>query len=185
MTTIRTERPARGSSASPTAESELAERVTDELEDAIGELRCVGSERLIRAGVSMGHLHVMWMIQRHGDLSMTRLADMLDVSLPNASGLVDRMEERGLVERSRVPDDRRLVRVGLSPHGRDLLAQIDLIRGDLVAAILRHLDAPQLAALLRTVSDVRGAVRAARDAGELPAPDDDMGHHSHRPKTQA
>jgi len=128
----------------------------------------------------MSHLHVMWMIERHGELSMTRLADMLDVSLSNATGLVDRMEERGLIERSRVPDDRRVVRVGLSAYGRDLLAQIDLIRGDLAAAILRHLSTAQLAALLRTVADLRAAMQAAREAGELPTTDDGRAHHGHR-----
>lgn len=164
---------------------ELAERVIEELGEAIGALRCAGSERLVRAGVSMTHLHVMWMIQRHGELSMTRLAEMLDVSLSNATGLVDRMEERGLIERSRVPDDRRVVRVGLSAHGRDLLAEIDLIKGDLARTILRHLTAPQMAALMRTVADLRGALQAARDAGELPISGDDITHHGHHHVAQA
>ena len=42
---------------------------------------------------------------------MSRLADMLDVSDSNASGVVDRLEERGYVERIRVPNDRRVVLV--------------------------------------------------------------------------
>ncbi|MFI5262427.1 MAG: MarR family winged helix-turn-helix transcriptional regulator [Candidatus Limnocylindrales bacterium] len=165
----------------PTATvTDVPQRIIDELGDAIGELRCAGSERLVRAGVSMSHLHVMWMMQRHGELSMTRLADMLDVSLSNATGLVDRMEERGLIERSRVPGDRRVVRVGLSDHGRDLLAQVDLVRSDLTTTILRRLTATQLDRLLRTVADLRSAVQAAREAGELPAHDDEAGRHSHR-----
>ena len=61
--------------------------------------------------MSMTHMHVMWLLQHHGDLSMSRLAELLDVSLSNATGIVDRMEERGLVERVRVPDDRRVVLV--------------------------------------------------------------------------
>ena len=40
---------------------------------------------------------------------MSRLADMLDVSMSAATGLVDRIEERGYVERIRVPSDRRVV----------------------------------------------------------------------------
>ena len=51
---------------------------------------------------------------------MSRLAELLDVSFSNATGIVDRMAERGLVERVRVPDDRRvvLVRIGRQGHGR-------------------------------------------------------------------
>ena len=49
------------------------------------------------------------MLQHHGPQTMTRLADMLDVSLSNATGIVDRLEDRGFVERVRVKDDRRIV----------------------------------------------------------------------------
>ena len=45
---------------------------------------------------------------------MSRLAEMLDVSLSNATGLIDRMEERGFVERIRVPEDRRVVLVRIT-----------------------------------------------------------------------
>ena len=156
----------------------IARQALDQLAEAVGEWRCGGSERLVRAGVSMSHLHVMWILQSHGDLSMTHLAEMLDISLSNATGLVDRMEERGIVERIRVPDDRRIVLVSLSDHGRELLAQVDLIKSDLVAAILRHLDARQIQGLLSTLADLRQAMQAARAAGELD--DSHQGDHAHQ-----
>ena len=162
----------------------VARRVLDELSDALGAWRCGGSERLVRAGVSMSHLHVMWILQSHGDLSMTHLAEMLDISLSNATGLVDRMEERGVIDRIRVPDDRRIVLVSLSDHGRELLAQVDLVRSDLVATVLRHLDATQLDGLLHTLADLRQAMQAARTAGELPVfSADEHGHHRYHPQT--
>jgi DNA-binding MarR family transcriptional regulator len=158
----------------------VARRVIDELTEAIGEWRCGGSERLMRAGVSMSHLHVMWILQSHGDLSMTHLAEMLDISLSNATGLVDRMAERGIIDRTGVPDDRRIVRVALSDHGRELLAQVDLVRSDLLASILRHLDATQLDGVLHTLADLRQAMQAARAAGDLPdGSSDEHGHHRH------
>lgn len=160
----------------------VARRVIDELSDALGTWRCGGSERLIRAGVSMSHLHVMWILQSHGDLTMTHLAEMLDISLSNATGLVDRMEERGVIDRIRVPDDRRIVLVSLSEHGRELLAQVDLVRSDLVATVLRHLDATQLDGLLHTLADLRQAMQEARAAGELPeSPADEHGHQRYHP----
>jgi DNA-binding MarR family transcriptional regulator len=65
---------------------------------------------------------------------------VLDVSCPTL-GLIDRMVERGLVERIRVPDDRRLVLVALSAHGRQC-STTRMCCGDLLETILRHLDAP-------------------------------------------
>ena len=51
----------------------------------------------------MAQLHVMNLLERHGEMPMSRLAEMIDVSDSNATGLIDRVEERGFVERIRVP----------------------------------------------------------------------------------
>jgi len=151
-----------------TAEQLAVRSIIAEIGRSIAELRCVGSQHLLKAGVSMSHLHVMWLLQRHGDLSMGRLAEMLDVSLSNASGLIDRMAERGLVERVRVPDDRRLVLVALSDHGREMLEHADVLRSDLLEGILGRLAPGQLERVAVALSDIREAIRAADSAGELP-----------------
>jgi DNA-binding MarR family transcriptional regulator len=117
----------------------------------------------------MAHLHVMWLLKRHGDISMGRLAEMLDVSLSNASGLIDRMAERGLVERIRVPDDRRLVLVALSDHGSQMLDHADVLRSALLESVLRRLDSDQLQRVAVAMADIRQAIRAAIEAGELPS----------------
>lgn len=159
------------------ADREVVREIIAELSRSVGELRCAGSQALVRAGISMSHLHVMWMLQRHGDLSMGRLAEMLDVSLSNATGLIDRMEERGLIERVRVPDDRRVVLVALSPHGRQMLELSDVMRSDLLEAVLRRLDDGQLACVAQALRDVTEALRAAREAGDLPPDSHDHVHN--------
>ena len=148
-----------------------------EIDQAFGELRCAGSQQLLRAGVSMSHLHVMWMLRRHGALSMSRIAESLDVSLSNATGLIDRMAERDLVDRVRVDDDRRLVLVQLSAHGRATLEQADVLRADLLETILRHLDTGQLRRVRGAIGDLREAVSAAQADGELPT----IEPHQHLP----
>ena len=60
--------------------------ILGELRVCLGELRCVGSERMVKQGVSMTHLHVLSLLDHHGELTMSRLADLLDVSLSNATG---------------------------------------------------------------------------------------------------
>ena len=80
-------------------------------------IKCASSERLLRLGVSMAQLHIMYTLQRTGEMTMSRLADVLNVSDSNATGLVDRLEERGFIERTRVPEDRRVVLVRLTGGG--------------------------------------------------------------------
>ena len=66
----------------------------------------------------MAQLHILYTLQRNGEMPMSRLAEMLNVSLSNATGLIDRIEERGLIERTRVPEDRRIVLIRVTAAGR-------------------------------------------------------------------
>ena len=141
-------------------------QIFGEFMGSIREFRCASGERLVRAGVSMTHLHLMWILEHHGELPMSRLADIVDVSVSNATGIVDRMEERGLVERIRVPDDRRVVIVRITERGRDVLRQTDLFKEDLFAKIVNRLDDAQQARLAMAMADLRDAAGAVlRDEG--------------------
>ena len=52
-------------------------------------LKCASSERVIRLGLSMAQLHILYTLQRNGQMTMSRLAEVLNVSLSNATGLID------------------------------------------------------------------------------------------------
>lgn len=129
-----------------------------QFQDGIRELRCVGSERMVRLGLSMSHWHIISMLDRHGEMPMSRLADLLDVSMSNATGIVDRMEERGLVERVRVPDDRRLVLVRVTDRGREILSEIEVFRDEMLTRVLDLLDDTQLERLSGALGDLRTAI---------------------------
>jgi DNA-binding MarR family transcriptional regulator len=128
---------------------------------ALRELRCAGGDRMRRAGLSFTHFHILSLLDRHGEMPMSRLADMLDVSLSNTSGVIDRLEERGLVERIRVPDDRRIVLVRPSDIGRRALGEAEVLKDEMVQQVLDRLDAAQLDRLARAVDDLQGAAIAA------------------------
>ena len=148
-----------GASESTATTAEL-DAIVAGVHDMIAGFRCAGTGRLVKAGVSMTHMHVMWLLQHNGDLSMSRLAELLGVSFSNATGIIDRMEERGLVERMRVPDDRRVVLVRIADGGVKALEEIESLKHDRLQAILGHLDATQLKRVKATLDDIRGAVAA-------------------------
>jgi len=124
------------------------------------ELRCIGSQRLLRSGISMTHLHILTMLRHHGPMPMSRLAENLDVSLSSATGIVDRLEERGLVERVRVPDDRRVVMVHPTAAAGSVLEDVEVLRSDLITGLLERLDEAQLDRLAGSLSDLAEALRA-------------------------
>jgi DNA-binding MarR family transcriptional regulator len=142
------------------ADDASVEGIVSGIHDMIVGFRCAGTARLVKSGVSMTHMHVMWLLQHHGALSVSRLAELLDVSFSNATGIIDRMEERELVERVRVPDDRRVVLVRIAPKGLDAIEQTEALKHDRLAAILGHLNSAQVARVATALTDIRGAVAA-------------------------
>jgi DNA-binding MarR family transcriptional regulator len=138
--------------------SDVQTEIVTNLREAFAELRCLGSERMHRADISMTHFHLLSMLERHGSITMSRIAELLDVSVSNATGLIDRIEERGLVERVRVPSDRRAVHVQLTDEGQAKLREIELFKEDMIHAVLARLDERQLRRAAQAMADLRGAV---------------------------
>jgi DNA-binding MarR family transcriptional regulator len=125
---------------------------------AVASLRCAGSQRLVRLGISMTHFHVLTLLRHHDAMPMGHLADILDASVSSATGIIDRMEERGLVERVRVPDDRRVVIVKPTPAGLALVDEAELVRGDVMRAALARMSLEELERLTSTADDLAAAL---------------------------
>ena len=69
-------------------------------------------------GLSEGRLGVLFRLYRRGDCQLGELADDLDSTPRNITGLVDHLERDGLVERVPDADDRRSIRARLTDAGR-------------------------------------------------------------------
>jgi DNA-binding MarR family transcriptional regulator len=68
--------------------------------------------------------HVLHLLEPGRPLPMGRLAGMLGCHASNVTGLVDRLEARGVVLRQPSPDDRRVKVLDLTPEGTRLRAQV-------------------------------------------------------------
>jgi 4'-phosphopantetheinyl transferase len=142
----------------PAERDELVNEVLDDVGYLMKDLRCAMTDRFANHGASMTQLNVLWQLEQQGPISMSRIADLLDVSMPNATGLIDRMVERGLVERVGDPDDRRVVLVRPSAAG---LAALDAnvgVKRDRMRTICEHLNDEQLAAVRGAIGDLRAAI---------------------------
>jgi len=139
---------------------DAAEQVLANLGRAVGSLRCAGSQRLVRLGISMTHFHVLTLLRHHDAMPMGHLAEILDASLSSATGIIDRMEERGLVERVRVPGDRRVVLVRPTRAGLDLVDEAELVKSDVLGSALARLSPEQLDRLAVAAGDLQAAITA-------------------------
>lgn len=148
----------------------LTDSIVDRLTALYARRHRARRSRLARHGVSMTHFHVLLQLAEGEELTMTELAHSLDASLPSMTGIVDRVEARGLVARVRASDDRRVVRVRLTLAGREWLRDMEAMRRNTVERVLAHLDDTQLDRLGRSLGDLMAAFAAADACGELDEP---------------
>jgi DNA-binding MarR family transcriptional regulator len=133
--------------------------VTAELLDELASAQPGKFMRHLRKGAggafSLVHLQVLFTLDSEGPLPMSRLADAMDVSQASATGIVDRMEQRGLVERLRDDADRRVVRVALAAGGRQTLGVMASERRDHLAQIIDQLTDQELEGFLAGLRGMR------------------------------
>jgi DNA-binding MarR family transcriptional regulator len=110
-----------------------------------------------RHSLSLVHLNVLITLEARGPLPMSRLAEAMDVSDASATGIVDRMEKRGLVERRHSTGDRRQVLVHATDAGERVFRDIGADRRAALSAVLAELSEDELAALLTGTRAIRAA----------------------------
>jgi DNA-binding MarR family transcriptional regulator len=138
-----------------TSKSQLAQEVWGELLGYFFAHKEVHGSVLQELGLTPGHMKTLFVLDLDEPHAMGELADMLACDASNATWLVDRLEERGLVERRPHARDRRVKTVVLTEDGAKL--KVSLIQGmaepptDLVA--LEREDLETLRAALRLLPE--------------------------------
>ncbi len=102
-------------------------------------------------GMSVVQLRMLGVLRDRTPL-ISELGARLGLDKSSVSGLVQRAERRGLVERSPAPDDRRGVLVGLTTAGRELAAAAEAEFESDIVELLAHLRASDREALAALVS---------------------------------
>lgn len=100
---------------------------------------------------------------------MTSIASRLGISLPAATGLIDRLVAKGLVERERDPDDRRAVVCSIAPEGWRAIDRFSEVGRDEFEEVVRWLTPDELETVVAGVALVVEAIDRADDARKVPA----------------
>src|SRR5215213_4719395 len=90
-----------------------------------------------------------------GGLNASDIAGRMITRDPDVTRLVDRLEKRGLVERWRCSEDRRVVWTRISPAGRELIDPLDQPVDELHRSMLAHLSAEKLQTLIALLEEAR------------------------------
>ncbi|HEQ60751.1 MAG TPA: MarR family transcriptional regulator [Firmicutes bacterium] len=74
--------------------------------------------------ISGTQLFALLVLRERGSVTITELAQILEVSPPSASAMVDRLVEKGILTRQHSREDRRKVLVQVSPAAAEQLDQV-------------------------------------------------------------
>jgi DNA-binding MarR family transcriptional regulator len=102
-------------------------------------------------GLSMPQFNVLRILRgANTHLSVQVIKERMIEKSPNTTRLMDKLIEKGLIQRTRCSEDKRIVFVEITERGLDVLAQIDgkLFQEDLMATGLSNEEADQLSDLL-------------------------------------
>lgn len=114
---------------------------------------------------------VMWIGLRKG-MTMSQLAGFLHTSTATCTGLADRLERDGFVERVRSEEDRRVVQLRLTEKGHGVFQRIEDHAQRRVGQLLSLVDDHDRAELLAILERAMAAARAHVGPSRL-----DRGHN--------
>ncbi|MFY9139412.1 MAG: MarR family transcriptional regulator [Thermacetogeniaceae bacterium] len=95
------------------------------LRQLIRKLGLLDKTQLSCCGITYSQCHALVEIGSKQSLSINELAELLGLDKSTLSRTVNTMVEQGLVAREPDPDDRRYVKIKLTPAGSSLLSDIE------------------------------------------------------------
>jgi DNA-binding MarR family transcriptional regulator len=115
-------------------------------------------------GLKVLDYSLMVLVASNPEVNQKQLGEALDVSAPNMAITIDRLVERGWVERVRSTQDRRAMIIHLTPAGRDLVKRAQKIAASMEESTLAVLSPAERALLVELLLKVGLRTTARRRA---------------------
>ncbi|MFF3466475.1 MarR family winged helix-turn-helix transcriptional regulator [Streptomyces sp. NPDC001984] len=127
--------------------------------------------RIVPHDCPAGAAAVLTLLGRHGDMRMSKLAELLAVDMSVTSRHVTHLAERDWIERSPDPADKRSRILHLTPAGRAMLGELYQRSTDLLAERLSDWSDDEVTMLIRLMTRLRQSFGDCRTPQtRLPAP---------------
>ena len=118
------------------------------------ELRKVFARHMEPFDLRIAEFTILMLVATNGDVNQKQLGDALDISPPNMAVTLDRMVDRGWVERVRSTHDRRAQHVVLTARGRALAERTRRVSMTMEEPALAMLSAAERALLIELLRKI-------------------------------
>lgn len=131
------------------------ETIPFEIGETAHALRKAFDRLAVGMGVTRAQWKVLFKLTRTPGLRQVELADMLDLEPITLCRIVDRLEEAGLVERTRDPEDRRAWRLHVTAQAQPLIDKLQAVGADLVGQAFAGIDPKDIEITRRVLARAR------------------------------
>ena len=128
------------------------------------------SRGLAARGLTESRTRVLWELLQRGPSTQRELADALQVSPRNITGLVDALVATGFVSREPHPTDRRATLVQFTQRGADVAHELERDQQEFARLLFEGMPQAQLKGFVRGLDAVLDRLRKLVD------PEDGAGH---------
>ncbi|MEQ8190241.1 MAG: MarR family transcriptional regulator [Candidatus Eremiobacterota bacterium] len=101
--------------------------------------------------ISLSQLNVLMFLESRERARMKEIGEELGIKPSSATNLVDRLIKSDLIERSSVPDDRRVVEVSLTEKGKEVIEEVRKVDNQHWEKMLVKIDEREYEEILRVV----------------------------------
>jgi DNA-binding MarR family transcriptional regulator len=107
------------------------------------------------SGIRIAQYRALGMLMKSGPLSMSEIGKLLYISKPYMTVLANILVENGWAERKYDPDDRRVIKISITPLGKKHLQQaFEIYRAD-VKELISGLDPKDIRQLSAALEDLQ------------------------------
>ncbi len=99
-------------------------------------LECCDRALVACCGLTVAQSYALLALQELGTVTMNEFAAEMRLHGTTMTRMVDALIDKGLVERRPDPEDRRIVRVALSPAGQEMVGKLQEAKRQLISAEL-------------------------------------------------
>ena len=140
-----------------------------EIAETARMMRRFYDRRASKLGVTSAQWRALLWLSREPGLKQVELAERLDIEPITACRIVDRLEEAGLVERQRDPDDRRAWRLVLTAKAESVVVKLRALAEDMAGDAFGGFDPGEIDAIRAKLARVRDNVTKAQAGQKVSA----------------
>ena len=152
-------------------DNDLLDRFVDAIEYLNRQLHSANLQEWLIMDMTSPQVKALMLLEGAGPMRMGTIAGRLGCTLSASTNIIDRLVEKGLVERHSDPHDRRVVVCKSTTRGGQAVEQFWRIGRERLLPIAEAMDPQQLAGAIRVLEGLRDTIERVTASSVAPGSD--------------